>query len=82
MSQIGSTGDRLSPYRLVRHPSYDVHGNRSRAGSWLSAALLAVSSIATYTYRVTIEERALLNTIGEPYAAFMKERKRFIPYIV
>jgi protein-S-isoprenylcysteine O-methyltransferase Ste14 len=48
----------------------------------LSAALLAVSSIATYTYRVTIEERALLNTIGEPYAAFMKERKRFIPYIV
>jgi protein-S-isoprenylcysteine O-methyltransferase Ste14 len=51
-------------------------------GSWLSAALVTVSAIATYVYRVTIEERALLETIGEPYAAFMKERKRFIPYVV
>ena len=75
------------PYRLVRHPSYTAGimmftGIGLALGSWLSAALLAVSSIATYTYRVTIEERALLETIGEPYAAFMKERKRFIPYIV
>jgi protein-S-isoprenylcysteine O-methyltransferase Ste14 len=38
--------------------------------------------IATYSYRIAVEERALLDTIGEPYRAFMKERKRFVPYIV
>ena len=75
------------PYRLVRHPSYTAGmmmfiGIGLTLGSWLSAALVTVSAIATYVYRVTIEERALLETIGEPYAAFMKERKRFIPYIV
>jgi protein-S-isoprenylcysteine O-methyltransferase Ste14 len=31
---------------------------------------------------VVVEERTLLDTIGEPYGIYMKERKRFIPYIV
>ncbi len=29
-----------------------------------------------------LEERALVDTIGEPYRFYMKTRKRFIPYIV
>jgi protein-S-isoprenylcysteine O-methyltransferase Ste14 len=51
-------------------------------GSWLSFALLTVATIATYAYRVMVEERALLDTIGEPYRIYMKESKRYIPYIV
>ena len=51
-------------------------------GSWLSLGLLTITTIATYSYRVMVEERALLDTIGEPYRSYMKERKRFIPYIV
>ena len=75
------------PYRLVRHPSYTAGimmfmGIGLALGSWLSAALVTVAAIATYTYRVTVEERALLETIGEPYGTYMKDRKRFIPYIV
>jgi len=75
------------PYRLVRHPSYTAGimmfmGIGLALGSWLSAALVTVAAIATYTYRVTVEERALLDTIGEAYGAYMKDRKRFIPYIV
>ena len=75
------------PYRLVRHPSYTAGmmmfiGIGLALGSWVSALLLTISSIATYTYRVSIEERALLETIGEPYGVYMKDRKRFIPYIV
>jgi len=31
---------------------------------------------------VTIEERALLTTIGEPYRDYMRETKRFVPYII
>jgi protein-S-isoprenylcysteine O-methyltransferase Ste14 len=51
-------------------------------GSWVSLILLTISSIAAYGYRVRVEERALLGTIGEPYGIYMQECKRFIPYIV
>ena len=75
------------PYRLVRHPSYTAGmvmfiGIGLTLGSWLSFVLLTIATIATYSYRVAVEERALLETIGEPYRAYMKERKRFVPYIV
>jgi protein-S-isoprenylcysteine O-methyltransferase Ste14 len=78
---------RTGPYRFVRHPSYTAGmmmfiGIGLALGSWFSFVLLTIASIGTYWYRVTIEERALLGTIGEQYASFMKERKRFIPYIV
>lgn len=75
------------PYRLVRHPSYTAGmmmfiGIGLALGNWLSLVLLAAGSVATYLYRVSVEERALLATIGEPYRNFMQSRKRFIPYVV
>ena len=75
------------PYRWVRHPSYSAGmmmfiGIGLALGSWFSFALLTIATIATYSYRVAVEERVLLETIGEPYGKYMKERKRFIPYIV
>jgi protein-S-isoprenylcysteine O-methyltransferase Ste14 len=78
---------RTGPYRFVRHPGYTAGmmmfiGIGLALGSWVSFVLLTIASIVTYWYRVTVEERVLLDTIGEPYASFMKERKRFIPYIV
>jgi protein-S-isoprenylcysteine O-methyltransferase len=78
---------RSGPYRLVRHPSYTAGmmmfiGIGLALGSWFSLALLTIAAYATYSYRVIVEERVLLDALGEPYAAYMKERKRFIPYIL
>jgi protein-S-isoprenylcysteine O-methyltransferase len=78
---------RAGPYRLVRHPSYTAGmmmfiGIGLALGSWFSFALLTIATIATYGYRVVIEERALLDTIGESYRSYTRETKRFIPYIV
>jgi protein-S-isoprenylcysteine O-methyltransferase len=78
---------RTGPYSLVRHPSYTAGmmmfiGIGLALGNWVSLTLLTIATIATYSYRVGIEERTLLDTIGEPYDSYMKERKRFIPYIV
>jgi protein-S-isoprenylcysteine O-methyltransferase Ste14 len=75
------------PYRWVRHPSYTAGmmmfiGIGLALGSWFSFALLTIATIATYAYRVAVEERVLLETIGEAYGSYMKQRKRFIPYIV
>ena len=78
---------RSGPYRWVRHPSYTggmmmFIGLGLTLGSWVSVALLTIAMIVAYGYRVAVEERVLLDTIGEPYGSYMKERKRFIPYIV
>ncbi|HZE07147.1 MAG TPA: isoprenylcysteine carboxylmethyltransferase family protein [Gemmatimonadaceae bacterium] len=75
------------PYALVRHPSYTAgtmmfSGIGLALGSWASFLLIFVASILTYGYRVSVEERALLATIGEPYRIYMNGRKRFIPHIV
>jgi protein-S-isoprenylcysteine O-methyltransferase Ste14 len=75
------------PYRMVRHPSYTAGmimfiGIGLALGNWFSLVLLTIATIATYSYRVVVEERVLLATIGESYGNYMKERKRFIPYVV
>jgi protein-S-isoprenylcysteine O-methyltransferase Ste14 len=74
-------------YRWVRHPSYTggvlmFSGIGLALSNWVSFALLFVTTVAVYTYRVRIEERALLETIGEPYREFMSRRKRFIPWVM
>jgi len=73
-------------YAWLRHPSYTagimmMSGIGIALGSWGSAVLLVVVSFAVYTYRMSVEERALLGAIGEPYARFMRTRKRLIPFI-
>lgn len=73
-------------YAIVRHPSYTAAiimnlGMGIALGSWASVLVLLVASFVVYTYRMTVEERALLAAIGEPYAQFMRTRKRVIPYI-
>ena len=78
---------RSGPYRFVRHPSYTAAmimftGIGLALGNWVSLVLITIATIAAYSYRVAVEERALLGAIGDPYRAYMKERKRFIPYVV
>lgn len=73
-------------YSVLRHPSYTAGilmyiGIGLALGSWASAALLVVSSIAIYSYRMAVEERALLQAVGEPYREFMRTRKRIIPFV-
>ena len=73
-------------YRILRHPSYTGGimlnvGVGIALGSWASALLLTVASFAVYRYRIGVEERALVATIGEPYRRFMVGRKRLIPFV-
>ena len=86
-AQAGQPVIRTGPYRFVRHPSY-TGGMLMYAGiglalcSWLSLGLLVLTAGATYAYRVRIEEKALLDTLGEPYRVYMRERPRFIPHLL
>ena len=90
------TGDvRASPdqqvvtrgaYSLLRHPSYTAGilmnaGTGLALGSWASVLLITAITLAVYAYRISVEERALLAAIGEPYREFMSTRKRLIPFL-
>jgi protein-S-isoprenylcysteine O-methyltransferase Ste14 len=73
-------------YAYVRHPSYTAAillntGMGIALGSWASIAILVTASFAVYTYRMVVEERAMLAAIGEPYRQFMLTRKRVIPFV-
>ncbi len=74
-------------YRLVRHPSYTAAflmftGVGVALGSWISVAILFLVHCVLYGLRVSVEEKALLSTLGEPYRDYMSRTKRFIPFII
>jgi protein-S-isoprenylcysteine O-methyltransferase Ste14 len=74
------------PYRLIRHPSYTgslvtVLGICLAMTNWLSLLGMIPASLG-YAYRIRIEERALVEGLGEEYRAYMRRTKRIIPYIV
>ena len=43
--------------------------------------LIALAIVVTFSYRVRLEERALLAALGDPYAAYMQRTKRFVPWL-
>jgi protein-S-isoprenylcysteine O-methyltransferase Ste14 len=74
------------PYHWVRHPGYAAVfivflGIGFALGNWLSLIIFFIEVCFVYRRRVIVEEKALLNTIGEPYRAYMARTKRFIPFI-
>jgi protein-S-isoprenylcysteine O-methyltransferase Ste14 len=74
------------PYRLIRHPSYTgslltVLGICLAMANWLSLLGMIPAAIG-YLYRIRIEERALVEGLGEEYRAYQRRTKRLIPYIV
>lgn len=73
-------------YRFLRHPSYSAGllmnvGFGLTLGNWASLGLLTLAAFAVYSYRIAVEERALLAVVGEPYREFTRTRRRLIPFI-
>ena len=74
------------PYRWIRHPSYAgadlaLLGIEFCSGHWLPAALFVVPWVAAHAYRIQVEERALLATLGDPYARYRERTWRMVPLI-
>jgi len=74
------------PYHWIRHPGYAAGfimflGIGLALGNWLSLIIFFLEICYVYGRRVKAEEKALLDTIGEPYRAYMARTKRFIPFI-
>jgi protein-S-isoprenylcysteine O-methyltransferase Ste14 len=72
------------PYRWVRHPSYSgliliLIGLGLALGNWAGLAIAVVLPTAALVNRVRVEERALLDGLGEPYRRFAASRARVLP---
>jgi protein-S-isoprenylcysteine O-methyltransferase Ste14 len=72
------------PYRLIRHPAYSgtfltMLGVGLATTNWASLVVLLVCVFLGHLYRVSIEEQALIRIIGQPYIAYVRRTKRFIP---
>jgi protein-S-isoprenylcysteine O-methyltransferase len=71
-------------YRHVRHPSYlgaciAFLGFGLGLGSWLAALWVVVMALFAYAYRIHVEERALVDSLGAAYSAYRKRTHRLIP---
>jgi protein-S-isoprenylcysteine O-methyltransferase Ste14 len=74
------------PYRFVRHPSYSgsmiaLLGLALLTFNWLGFFLILGCSFAAYNLRISVEEKVLLQNLGEEYRRYAGRTKRLVPGI-
>jgi protein-S-isoprenylcysteine O-methyltransferase Ste14 len=72
------------PYRLVRHPMYTGSaiaflGVGLALGTWPGLLLVFFGTLAAMVRRISVEERALTQALGEEYASYAADRSRMLP---
>ncbi len=73
-------------YGVVRHPSYLGNlicfiGLGLALESWISLLILFALPLAATLYRISVEEKVLVEHFGSKYADYCKRTKRLIPGI-
>ena len=73
-------------YRYVRHPSYAFSlltslGLGLYLNNWLSLIFAIVPPFIAFSYRIRIEEKALIEQFGEEYIEYRRKTKKLIPFI-
>jgi protein-S-isoprenylcysteine O-methyltransferase Ste14 len=74
------------PYRWLRHPSYlgaivGFIGIGFAGGEWTSVAIMIIGSVTAFLVRIRVEERALLQTLGDEYKAYACRTARLVPRV-
>jgi len=85
--QPGQTIISNGPYHFLRHPSYSgalltILGFGLALTNWLSILAALFFAAIGYSYRIAVEERTLLASLGDPYREYMKRTKRIIPFVI
>lgn len=73
-------------YSRVRHPSYlgaiiALSGFGLALGNGLSALVVLVAALISYSYRIHVEEAALVQGLGDRYVEYRRRTKRIVPGI-
>jgi protein-S-isoprenylcysteine O-methyltransferase Ste14 len=73
-------------YKNIRHPGYLGQlliflGISTSISNWLSILLMMIPVAIGYIYRMNVEERFMMEQLGENYLDYQKRTKRIIPAI-
>jgi protein-S-isoprenylcysteine O-methyltransferase Ste14 len=73
-------------YKFIRHPGYLGQliifiGISTSISNWLSILVMMIPIILGYLYRIKVEERFMLEQLGEDYLNYQERTKRLIPMI-
>jgi protein-S-isoprenylcysteine O-methyltransferase Ste14 len=74
------------PYRVLRHPSYTgllaaFLGAGLMLGNWVGTAASFFLILVGLIIRLLREERAMIDTLGDAYVDFAKDRARLVPFV-
>jgi protein-S-isoprenylcysteine O-methyltransferase Ste14 len=74
------------PYRVLRHPSYTgllaaFVGCGLMLGNWVGTAASFLVILTGLIYRLLREEQAMIDTLGDEYLDFAKDRARLVPFV-
>jgi len=73
-------------YKFIRHPGYLGQliiflGISISLSNWLSILFMIIPVMVGYLYRIQVEERFMLEEMGENYLDYQSRTKRIIPLI-
>jgi len=73
-------------YKIIRHPGYLGQliifiGISISISNWLSILFMMIPICIGYTYRIKVEERFMIEQLGENYLDYQKRTKRIIPLV-
>lgn len=73
-------------YKYIRHPGYlgqiiIFAGISISLANWLSIIFMLVPVTIGYLYRITIEERFMVEHLGDQYLEYQKKTKRIFPLL-
>lgn len=73
-------------YKYIRHPSYAFSlltflGLGLFLNNWFSLILAFIPPFLAFSYRIKIEEQALVEEFGDEYIQYIRKTKRLIPYV-
>jgi protein-S-isoprenylcysteine O-methyltransferase Ste14 len=74
------------PYNVIRHPGYlgvilMWTGASLAVMNWIGTVVVSVSMLATYHYRIKVEEAMLVTAKGEEYRSYQSRTWRLIPFV-
>jgi len=49
--------------------------------NWASLVAILFCNLFGHLYRLLVEEKALIQSIGAPYIEYMQHTRRFIPFV-
>lgn len=85
--QSGQRVVRSGPYRFIRHPSYTgiflfCAGVSLALASPVAGALTLLLVLPAYLYRIRVEERTLIEGLGEEYIEYRRRTRALIPLLL